>query len=165
MDRIPLRWSFVTLLGFSALACSAAPTGHAAKNTEPTPTSNTEPASISKSLDANQPTEIQPEFRTSFTKCWGLAKDEPSRRNCIKPELEYQDAALNQSYKDLHRALSEKEWLQLRDEQRQWVPTTHAACTFDSRKWATHSDADYCLLYRTALRAYELSVMLSLEKE
>ena len=165
MDRIPLRWSLVALLGFSALACSAAPAGRTTKNTDTTPASNTEPASISTSVDANQPTEIQPEFRTSFIKCWELAKDEPSRTICIKHELEYQDAALNQSYKELHHALSENDWLQLRDEQRQWVPTTHAACTFDSRKWKDHSEADYCLLYRTALRAYELSVMLSLEKE
>ncbi|MEP6634418.1 MAG: lysozyme inhibitor LprI family protein [Luteimonas sp.] len=122
-------------------------------------------ASPQQTLHDGGDTQIQPRFRKSFDKCWHHASDVASKMNCIKTELAYHDSTLNKNYKVLHKVLSDRDWLSLREDQRQWHPSTRKACESHAGTAQQKLDSDYCILYRTALRAYELEIMLDLESD
>lgn len=108
------------------------------------------------------PTSIQPEFRDSFKARWPTARTDEEKLASIKEEFIFQDKMLNAHYKELHTILPDEKWKSLQRQQREWLTRDMTVCDEDVGR---PIDSAYCRLYQTALRAYELEVMIGLEHD
>ena len=105
---------------------------------------------------------FKPAFRESYTAKWRASKTDEEKLATIKEELAYQDKLLNDRYKELQAMLPSKRWSLLRDEQRDWLAEVIKVC--DDSDGDRVGAAD-CRLYRTAVRASELDVMIALKRD
>lgn len=105
-------------------------------------------------------------LRGSYKKCMDASEGETlSMQNCIEEEWTYQDSRLNEIYSEIKKNLPEKEWIQLRNEQRRWLTELN---NDENCKWDANTEgqeqrlmANECSLRKLAVRVKDLEIVLS----
>lgn len=125
------------------------------------------PASYPKSSDAKIEAAANAKeivvLRESYEKCVESSEGvTPSIQDCISTEYEYQDARLNEVYRQLLGQLDASKKEALREEQRQWLMHRDKECDPGEQPGqAQMLDANSCMLSMTAEKVAELEGKLN----
>jgi uncharacterized protein YecT (DUF1311 family) len=108
------------------------------------------------------------QMRSSYFACLDTSNGATRAiQECISEEWEYQDSRMNTAYRGLRQQLSQQKWLELRDEQREWLSNFESGkdCDWDSeeRGQAHRIVANECSLRALTVRATTLEMLLTMK--